>query len=910
MPDTPGTPQPPRWDSEIRDRLDGLRLAPTRAREIVDELSQHLDDHWRELVDGGASPEEATRLTRTELNDRQALARRMATLRQAHVTATAPPGSPVGHPLSDLWHDLRYAFRMLRKEPGFAAAAVFTLALGIGANGAIFALVDGTLLRPLPFPAPDRLVAVWEQTPQAPAARVSPLNMLDWNARSRSVETIAGYVPNIGGMVLGGGDGPAETVSRQWVTYGIFDALGVSPVAGRTFRREDDERRLNSVVLSESYWRAQFGGDAAVVGTTMTLDGEPYTVLGVVGDEAKIIGRASLWALVPFTGAGPRARGAYALHAIGRLKGQTTIAAAQSELDAVAAALAREFPATNADRGVRLAPLRDEVFGTELRQTSALFLGVVGLVLLICCANVASLLLTRATARRRELAIRSALGADRSRVVRQLLTESLVLAGLGGALGLAIGAAILDLAPALVPEALLPAVVSLALDARVVAFCAAASLGAGLLFGLAPAWQATDFSAAQALASSSRTSTSSRGGLRSLLVAGQVATAVVLLFCAGLLLRTLLAVESVDRGYRAQSVLTMIVDPMGSEYPTDADELRFYDGVGREVSAIPGVMAVAWATTLPMGESYEGTVFFEVVGDTRPADRQRPSADYQVVSPSYFRTVDLPLVAGRGFDERDIAGAPRVCIVNEALARAHAAGTTAIGRQIAMRSGEAPDAAGATCEIVGIARQVKGHPAEESDLLQIYVPLAQDTPGDIFLLVRSASGEAAALTTAVRAAIARLDPAQLVSVRSPMTLDDVAAEATARHQFRAMLVAAFAGLALVLAMVGLFGVLAYTVQRQVRDIGVRRALGATTRDLLVLVGGRAAKVIGLGAVLGLVVSPLVGRMLETMLFGVRPLDMATLVVVTMVVAAAAVLSALGPAWRASRVDAATALRME
>ena len=909
MPDTPA-PQPPRWDAEIRDRLAGLQLAPSRAREVVDELSQHLDDHWRELVDGGASPDEATQLTRAELHHSQALARRMATLKQAHVIAAVPPGSPGGRPLSNLWHDLRYAVRMLRKEPGFAAAAVLTLALGIGANSAIFALVDGTLLRPLPFPAPDRLVAVWEQTPQTPAARVSPLNMLDWNARSPSFEVIAGHVPNVGGMVLGGGDGPPETVSRQWVTYGIFDALGITPVAGRTFLREDDERRLNSVVLSESYWRAQFGGDPAVVGRTMTLDGEPYTVLGVVGDEAKIIGRASLWALVPLSGAGPRARAAYAFHAIGRLKGTTTIAAAQRDLDAVAAGLAREFPATNADRGVRLVPLRDEVFGSELRQTSTLFLGVVGLVLLICCANVASLLLTRATARRRELALRSALGADRARVVGQLLTESLVLAGLGGALGMALGAAILDVAPSVIPEALLPAVVSLSLDGRVVAFCAAASVLAGLLFGLAPAWQATDFSAAQALTSSSRTSTSSRGGLRGLLVAGQVATAVVLLFCAGLLLRTLLAVEGVDRGYRAESVLTMIVDPMGSQYPTDADELRFYDGAAREVRALPGVISVAWATTLPMGNSYEGTVFFELVGDTRPADRQRPSADYQVVSPTYFQTVDLPLVAGRGFDERDVAGSPRVCIVNEALARTHVPGTAAVGRQIAMRSGEGPDAPGTACEIVGIARQVKGHPAEEADLLQIYVPLAQDTPGDIFLLVRSASGDAAALTTAVRAAIARLDPSQLVSVRSPMTLDDVAAEATARHQFRAVLVGAFAALALVLAMVGLFGVLAYTVQRQVRDFGVRRALGATTRDLLLLVGGRAAKVIGVGAALGLVASPLVGRMLETMLFGVKPLDLATFALVTVIVAAAAVLAALGPAWRASRVDAASALRME
>ena len=910
MPDTHGAAQPPAWGPEIRERLDGLQLTPARAREIVDELSQHLDDHWRELVDGGAPPDEATRLTRLELDQSRALATHLAPLRQAHVTPTVPLGGSGGHPLADLWRDLRYAVRVLGKEPGFTLAAALTLALGIGANSAIFALVDATLLRPLPFPHPDRLVAVWEQTRQTPKARVSPLNMLDWQARSQRVEAIGGYVPNIGGMVLGGGVGPPETVSRQWVTYGLFDALGVTPIVGRTFQRADDERGVNAVVLSDSFWRTQFGADPGVVGTTLRLDGDPYTIVGVVPDEAQIIGRASIWALVAITQAPPRARGAYAFHAIGRLKDHTTIEAAQGDLDAVATGLAREFPTTNAGRDVRLVPLREEVFGRELRQTAGLFLAVVGLVLLICCANVASLLLTRATARRRELAIRSALGAHRGRVVRQLLTESLVLAAIGGALGLAVGAVILDAAPAVIPEALLPAVVTLALDARVVAFCAVASILAGVFFGLAPAWQATDFSAAQALASSSRTSTSSRGGLRVVLVAGQVATAVVLLFCAGLLLRTLLAVEGVDRGYRAESVLTMIVDPMGSQYPTDADELRFYEGVSREVSSLPGVTSLAWATTLPMGQSYEGSVFFALVGDARPAERQQPTADYQVVSPGYFRTVDLPLVAGRGFDERDTAGAPRVCIVNEALARTYVPGAQAVGRQIAMRSGEGPDAASVSCEIVGVARQVKGHPAEETDLLQIYVPLAQDTPGDIFLLVRAASADAAGLTPGVRAAIARLDPAQLVSVRSPVTLDDVAAEATARHQFRAVLVAAFAALALVMAMVGLFGVLAYTIQRQARDFGVRRALGATTRDLLLLVGAWAAKVIGGGAVLGLVISPLAGRLLETMLFGVKPLDIATFVLVTVVVAAAAVVSALGPAWRASRVDAASALRME
>ena len=909
MSDTP-TPRPPRWTGEIRGRLSSLQLSPARELEIVDELSQHLDDHWRELVEGGVAPAEAARLTLSEFRTGDVLARHMQPLRQAHVVPEEPPGTPNRRPLADTWHDLRYALRMLVREPQFTLAAVLTLALGIGANSAIFALVDATLLKPLPFPDPDRVVAVWEQTSQAPRGRVSVLNMLDWDARAESFEVIAAYVPNVGGMVLGGGDGPPDTISRQWVTYGIFEALGVRPVVGRTFQRADDEQDLSAVVLSEGFWRAEFDADPGIVGRTLKLDGDAYTVLGVVPDEAKIIGRASIWGLFSVTRAGPAARRGYGLHAIGRIKPGVSFDAARSDIDAVAAALAREYPDTNTGRGVTLVPLREQVFGGELRHTSTLFLGVVGLVLLICCANVANLLLTRATVRRRELAVRSALGASRARVIRQLVTESLVLAAIGGALGLVLGAGILAVAPLVIPEAILPPVVALALDARVVSFCVFAALASGVLFGLAPAWQATDFSAAHVMTSSSRSVTGRGGALRGLLVAGQVGMAVVLLFCGGLLLRTLLAVENVDRGYRADSVLTMIVDPMGSQYPTDAAELQFYDTVGAQIAAIPGVRSMAWATTLPMGRSHEGSVFFDVVGDTRPSGQQRPEADYQIVSPSYFDAVDLPILAGRRFDQRDRAAAPRVCVVNEALAARHFAGASPIGRQVAMRPTGSPQAAAVSCEVVGIARQVKAHPAETDDLLQIYVPLAQDTPGDIFLLVRSASGEAESLVAPVRAAIARHDPSQLVSVRGAMTLDDVAAEATARHRFRAALVTAFSVLAFVLAMIGLFGVMAYSVQQHVRDFGVRRALGASTADLVRLVTGRALRVIAVGGVLGLVLAPLVGRFIETMLFGVRPLDPATLAGVAIVVMAGALASAVGPAVRAARVDPVRALRSE
>ena len=391
-----------------------------------------------------------------------------------------------------------------------------------------------------------------------------------------------------------------------------------------------------------------------------------------------------------------------------------------------------------------LEPLDAAVIGMDLRRTSMLFLGVVAIVLLLCCANVANLLLVRATARSRELALRAALGADRFRLVRQLLTESLVLSVIGGALGLALGAGILQVAPSIMPAGLLPPAVELTFDRRVVAFCAGAALFVGLLFGLAPAWQATALPTAQALGAGGRTSTGSGARLRHLLVAGEVAAAVLLLVGAGLLLRTLLAVQNVDRGYGAENALTMIVDPLGSEYPTADTLQQFYDAVADEVRTLPGVRDVAWATTVPLGPSYEGQSYVEIVGEAPVDEGSRATADYQVVSASYFRTLDLPLVSGRGFDERDTRESPRVCIVNEAFVRAHLQGRDPVGARVAIRSDVAADPR--EYQIVGVARQVKGRPDEQDDFHQVYVPMTQDAAGDMYLVVRPASGRASALT--------------------------------------------------------------------------------------------------------------------------------------------------------------------
>jgi putative ABC transport system permease protein len=885
----------PDWREDLHSRLSRLRLSPSREAEIVEELSQHLDQRYRELRQTGVGESDARRLALEELREPEALARSMGSLRQANSPAPVTMGAPAASLVGDLWQDFRYAARVIRKEPGFAAAAVLTLALGLGANSAIFALVDATLLRPLPYPDPERLVVLTQNTPASGRSKPASTTLEEWSKRSRSFDAIGGVALNVGGMVLGGSD-RAETIDRQWATASVFDALGVRAVVGRTFLASDDARRANVVVLSEAFWRARFNADPDTVGRELRLDGGLWTVVGVVPEQAQLLGRTSIWALFPISG---RPAGVRNLNVVARLKAGVTLDAASADMAAVANGLAREFPATTAGRSVSLEPLRNAVIGTDLRQTSLLFLGVVGIVLLICCANVANLLLTRATARKRELAIRSALGASRRRILRQLLTESLMLSAIGGALGLAIGGAILQAAPSVIPRELLPAGVTLVFDARVVAFSAAAALSVGVLFGFAPAWQATGFVAASVIGADSRTVVGRGGRMRGVLVAGQVATAVLLLYGAGLLLRTLLAIDGVDRGYRAPSVLTVIVDPPG---PERVPWLPFYEAVAQEAVALPGVRSVAWATTLPMGRSYQGATTFEIAGAPPVAESQRPSADYQIVSANYFSTLDLPIVAGRAFDGRDVAGARQVCIVNEAFARLHALGRSPIGMRVAVR--------GKVREIVGVARQVKARPNETEDFVQLYVPLAQDTPGDVFMLVRPSSGRAEAVTPSVRQALAQVDKEQLVSVRDVMTLEDVESQSTSRHRFRAVLVVGFAALALVLAMVGLFGVLAYSVQQRVRDFGVRRALGATSRDVTWLVIRSAGGVIAAGAAVGLSAAALSGRLIETILFGVAPLDPVTFASVLFLLALTAAVSILGPAWRATRIDPAVALRRD
>jgi putative ABC transport system permease protein len=812
--------------------------------------------------------------------------------------------------LEGLRSDVRLALRQLSAAPGFTSMAALTLALGIGVNSAIFALADATLIRPLPFGRAGRLVMLWENTPGSPKAGVSPLNMRDWIVQSRSFEGIA-YVQHGmgGGPLVTAPDGSIETAERQSTSANFFDVLEVVPIVGRTFKPEDDGPSPRVVLLGEAVWRRRFGADPSIVGRAVRLNGQPYTVVGVVADNVQFSRPAEIWTLSPPFPDIPILRAARAFDVVARLKPDVTIESARAELGVIAERLAREYPEPNQGTSVSVEPVRAGIVGSDLRTTSIFLLGVVGCVLLLCCANVANLLLARVTARAREIAVRSALGAERGRIVRQLLTESLVLAVIGGALGIGVGAAILTAAPALIPAGLLPAAVTPGFDLRVVLFAVAAALVVGVAFGLVPAWQATGTSLVGVMASESRSATAAGSSrLRSLLVASEVAAAVLLLCGAGLLLQTVLTLVRGDTGYRSTSESVLSLDfsvrtGKSSRYPSEEAITQFYDAVGRDVASLPEVRSVGWASSLPYGPSELGRWAFEIVGDPPIAARDRPTAEYTTADPGYFRTLDLPVVSGRGFNDHDTLDSLPVCVVNEAFVRRHFKDRDPIGMRLSLMP---PDGPAQVREVVGVARQTSGQPDAPEELLQVYAPLAQFPTGDVFMVVQPAIGTASALTPLVRRVVARIDPE--VPVRRDRTLEALAIESTAGYRFRAKMVGTFAALALVLAMVGVFGVLACTVQQRQREIGVRMALGATSTRVMWLVFRDAGRMIATGAAVGMILAAFSGRLLAAFLFGVDPLDPLTFVSVPVVILFTAIVAAGAPAWRASRINPVEAFR--
>ena len=878
-------------------------------QEVDEELALHIEMRTRELIERGLDPRTARDIVLSRIGDLGYLKRTCLDLgrkrdREMRITQW----------LDERKADVTFALRQLKGSPAFTAVAAITLALGIGANSAMFALADATLIRPLPYPQPDRLVMIWQRPPKIPRAGVSTTDLRDWEEQNRTFEVFGAITFGAGGgPLLEGPDGSLQSADRQFVTARFFDVLGVQPVVGRTFQPSDAQQGAQPVVvMTEGLWRARFGGDLSVIGRQVRLNGEPFTVIGIVRDNVQLQRPAQIWSLL--TPPPNLPRNARFLQAIGRVKPGVSLDAAQADLDVIADRLAKTYPDTNKDWSVIVESLRTGVMSSPLQNTSLLLLGVVGFVLLLCCANVANLLLARGNVRARELAVRAALGAGRARIVSQMLTESLVLATVGGALGAAIGAVILGIVPSLVPAGVLPAAVTVAFDERVALFCAVAVLIVGVAFGLVPAWQATRASLLQAISSESRSSTRRGGRLRNVLVAGEVAAAVVLLCGAGLLLRTLFVLDSFDPGYRADSDSVLTLDfslpPPRSDtrYPDLQSLTQFYDQASRDVSAIPGVRKFGWSTGLPYGSNSEiGRLRAEIVGDPPVAPDDRPLADFQAASPGYFDTLDLPILIGRGFTDRDTLTTQRVCIVNEAFVRRYLGGRDPIGIRVATDGvpGLFPDA---EREIVGVVRQLKDRLDEPEPPAQLFVPLAQFPWTDTYLVVQASTGSVRSLLTPIREVIARID--RDVPVRRDRTLTDLANLTTAPHRFRAVIVGTFAALALVLAMVGVFGVLIYSVEQRAREFGVRIALGATAANVMHLVLGSAARVVAIGGVIGLAAAAALSRTISMFLFGVEPLDPMTFGSVAVILALTAAVATAAPAWRATRVDPVEAFRAE
>ena len=800
--------------------------------------------------------------------------------------------------------DLRFAVRVLSRAPAFTALAAVVLALGIGANSAIFSVVDAALLRPLPFHQADRLVMLWEHSPRNAHNRASPLNFLDWHDQNTVFSAMAAV--SGGSRTLQTADG-AERLTGQAVTREFFPLLGVPLLAGRAFEEDDVRARADVVVIGERLWRTRFGADPSIVGKTLPLDGKPYTVVGVAPAGFQILYESDIWTLMtPLRS--PEQRRMHYLQVLGRLKPGVTAGQAGSAMDAIAARIAEISPATNRGWGVTIDPLRESLVGAELRTTSLVLAGVVLFILLMACANVANLMLARGASRAREMAVRMSLGAGGLRLAGQLLTESLLLAVLGGAGGLGLAWVLIRIAPRLVPQDSLPAGLLLSLDLRVVAFTTLITLAAGLLFGLAPVWQLTSGSLAGAMRGGGRGVAGGSNRLLATLAAVEIAIAVVVVSGAGLFLRTLDRLSQVDPGFHAERVLTMQVSLPLSRYPTPAQALAFYQAAQPEIERLPGVRSASFGGSLPL-TGFDIGQGVQIVGQTQPEPGlQFLSAHYQMVGTRYFETLGIPLEAGRAFTTYDDATSQQVAIVNQEFLRKYLNGKPAIGTHIRVHAMDPAGPRYVEREIVGVAGQVKVEgPGEKENAVEVYVPLTQNAWFGASLAVRT-EGDPLALTSAVKRAVAKLD--SQLAVTRVRTMDEIVAESVARPRFRARLVGGFAVLALLLSAVGIFAVLAFGVSQRKREFGIRMALGARIADVVSLVLTRGVKIVVAGIAAGVIGAAALARSLAALLFGVKPLDAASFLAAAALLALIALAAASVPAWRAGRVDPAIALRDE
>ncbi len=811
--------------------------------------------------------------------------------------------------MSELLQDVRYGARTLIKSPGFTVVAVLTLALGIGANSAIFSFVDAVLLRPLPYRDADRILYVWEKPPGGLRNGISTMNFLDWKTGNSVFETMAASTG--GSMTLSGVQEPVLLRSGR-VSAGYFDIFQIKPALGRTFASDEDEPgKEHVVVLSHRLWTSTFGGDTSIIGRSLTLDGEPYTVIGVMPEGSAFDrGFNQMWRPLAFRPS-ERTRNFHWMQSLGRLKPGVTIEQARAQMDAIGARIATDYPDSNKGWGVTIDRYADLVVGQQLKSSLYVLLGAVGMLLLIGCANLANLTLARGTAREREVAVRAALGAGRWRLVRQFLTENVLLSMTGGVLGLLLGYAMMSGLKLIVPPFTLPRDANVTMDLRVLAFTLLLSVATGVIFGLAPALQATkpDLSGAMKEGGRGSSADSGRRRLRSTLVVVEVALSFMLLVGAGLLVRSFFHMMRVETGFDSTNVITGGLPIASTRFP-EPDQLNAYlREILARVNALPGVREAAITNTLPMRGWGNGMPF--LIAGRPVVDRaNRNGAGFKQVGASYFHTLGMKLVKGRGFSDRDVKGSPPVMVINQTMVSRFFAGEEPIGQRILVQEivpGRPALGPEIPWEIVGIVADEKTGSLDGNASAGMYVPIEQSPSTFVSLVVR-AHIDPSSLQRALGQAVHDVNKDQPLS--DILTLEQIKDESAASNRLRTMLLGIFAAFALLLSAIGIYGVISYTVVQRTHEIGIRAALGASTGTLLRLILGHGMLLAAIGLAVGLAASLGLARLLGSLLFGVTPRDPLTMGAAAVMLACVAFLACYVPARRAAKLDPLVALRCE